>query len=207
MSEIPISILIGLLTGILTALIAWWILFHCIIPRIHFSSSISKTPTQDDKSGYRYRFKLENAGRRSIIDVELMARLRIKGLLADYPNNWEVINIPLGANGRRYKIPRILPIRRRRVRYIMRLYVNRVDEFREPIYPEHIRRKAEKQSLLLEDILSLGSQATLQIHAFGYDEFSGARKLFISKFYTIHDIKEGPFEEKGLDVQELTIPE
>ncbi len=40
------------------------------------------------------------------------------------------------------------------------------------------------------------------IEAFGYDEFSGARKLFLSKSYTIHDIKEGAFVPGGLDIQE-----
>ena len=48
----------------------------------------------------------------------------------------------------------------------------------------------------------MGSEADLTIEAFGYDEFSGARKLFLSKPYTIHDIREGGLVKGGLGIEQ-----
>jgi len=197
----------GFLMGVLTNIFSWWILSHWVVPRLRFSPAISKTPrqpTQDDKSGYKYRIKFENAGRRPIIDVELMARLRIKGLGEHPKTNWQIVYIPLDGSVV-YRIPRIVPVGRgRHTRHILGFYVNSVDEFRNnPIYPPEIRYKAQERVLLLEDLLTLGTEADLEVEAFGYDEFSGARKLFLPKRYTVHDIKEGYFDTKGLDVHEL----
>lgn len=50
----------------------------------------------------------------------------------------------------------------------------------------------------LSDVLSLGKEATVQIHVFGYDSFSGTRRHFESKLYRNGDIRLGRY--KGLDV-------
>ena len=202
MVEILISVFIGIPIGILSSLLAWWILFHRIVPVIRFSPSISKTETDDNESGYRYRFKLENAGSRTILDVELFAKLRIRGLHPSYPNNWEVIYIPL----ERDRIPKIRPVKKSCIRVIFRLYIDKIDEFNKPIYPEHLRQKCKENSILLEDIMLLGIDRTLQILAFGYDEFSGARKVFESKLYNLNDIKFGLFDPKGLEVIVVNTP-
>lgn len=199
MNEILISILIGLFIGILTNLIAWWILFHHIVPKIYFSHSISKIPTQEDKSGYKYRFKIQNLGKRPIIDVELIARIRLKGA-GDFPRNIRIVDIPLSKKAISHRIPIIMS--GDDTGKILKLFVNEVDEFRDLArYPDYIKIKSNEKILLLEDVLSIGSEATLQIFAFGYDEFSGSRKVFISKFYTVDDIKEGRFDFHGLTVK------
>jgi hypothetical protein len=206
------ELILGFILGIITNFVAWWILFHAIVPHIRFSTAISKTSfeaTPDDKSGYRYRVKFENAGTRSVIDVEVIARLRIKGL-GRYPKtNWQVIDIPV-ENDRSisYRIPRIQPVRDGHIRHTVRFCINSVEEFCEnPLYPEPIRKKAENKTLLLEDLLKSGSKATLRVYAFGYDEFSGTRKLFLSKEYTAEDILEGPFDSRGLEVESPSNPE
>ncbi len=197
MIEIAISILVGIPIGVLTSFIAWWILFHHVVPVIRFSPHISKTETDDNKSGYRYRVKFENSGARNILDVELFARLRVKGF-PPYPSNWKVIDIPLS----RDRIPRIRPIKKSQSGSIIRLNLSKA-EFNKAFYPEDIRQKSEEDSILLEDVMTLGADGTLQIIAFGYDGFSGARKVFESKPYNIDDIKLGPFDEKGLRVDEI----
>lgn len=199
----------GFILGIATNLLTWWILSHLVVPHIRFSPQISKTranKTQDDRSGYKYRIKIENSGRRAAIDVEIIARLRIKGIGSFPRTNWHIVNIPLNTHGdKSYRIPRILPLKRDFARrHTLQFLVNEAEEFRtNPIYPEPIRKKAERRTLLLEDLLTLGNAANLQVLAFAYDEFSGARKLFVSKPYTCNDIKEGPFTTKGLEVKEL----
>lgn len=63
----------------------------------------------------------------------------------------------------------------------------------------------------IEDLLSLDNNVKLVVQLFGYDEFSGARKMFISKPYTLKDIKHGTFDHKftidqtGLQVVEKRI--
>ena len=55
-------------------------------------------------------------------------------------------------------------------------------------------------------MLTLGAQTTLDTEAFGYDEFSGTRRLFLSKDYTVNDIKVGPFDQGGLTVRQNSEP-
>jgi len=93
--EMILSLIIGIPLGILASLIAWWILFHCIVPRLSFCSDISKTQTEDNNSGYRYRIKMKNKGARDIIDVEFFARFRVQGLRKQTPKNWSNIDLKL----------------------------------------------------------------------------------------------------------------
>lgn len=203
---------LGFLVGVVTNIFSWWILAHYVVPSIHFSPSISKRPrvsTERDAAPFGYRIKLENRGRRSVIDLELIVRLRINWPPDYLPSTWTIFNVPLSeSGGDTYRIPRILPVSKgKHVRTTVRLHINDIDEFRDkPFYPEPIRFKAKERALLLEDILSLGPQPTLQVLAFGYDEFSGARKLFVSKLYTMNDIKEGLFRTDGLEVVETPSP-
>ena len=205
MTEILGSILIGIFIGIVTNLVAWWILFHYIIPEIRFSSSISKIPTKENNLGYKYRFKLQNIGKRSIIDVEVIARVRITEF-GDFPRNFRIVDIPLSNKSITHRMPIIPPLSDKFTGKILQIFPNKVDEFKElSTYPEHIRIKANEEKLLLEDVMSMGTKTTLQIMAFGYDEFSGSRRFFISKSYTIKDIIEGKYDYNGLEIKKLIV--
>ena len=199
------ELLIGILVGIVTNLIAWWILFHLIVPNLKFSPKISKLTVENskfDKSGYRYRIKFENSGKRPIIDVDITARLRIKAL-GKFKHNWQIFYLPLKSDGSSTKsIPKIYPItNQNKLRHIIRLYINsKPEEFDLPVFPDSIRKKIRRQDLTLEDLLDAGSATTLEIQAFGYDQFSGTRKLFQSKRYQLSDIVFGGFDTKGLSV-------
>jgi hypothetical protein len=57
----------------------------------------------------------------------------------------------------------------------------------------------------LEDLLRLGDRAYIEVQAFGYDEFSGTRKLFQSDRLTKQDIHEGVFSKDSLSVKVKTI--
>ena len=52
----------------------------------------------------------------------------------------------------------------------------------------------------LEELMNAGSDSTLQVIGFGYDSFSGTRKVFESKIYTINDIKLGKFDKNSLNI-------
>lgn len=204
-----IDFLFGIIVGIGTNLLSWWILFHLIVPKTSFSPDISKVSinqSKGDMSGYKYRIKIENSGRRAIIDVRITARLRIRGIGSFPQTNWHIVNIPLSSDGDSYEIPRLLPIRKGMTRrHTLRLLINNANDFQtNSIYPESIRKKAKNSELLLDDLLKLGNKANLQVLAFGYDEFSGTRKLFVSKSYSLADIKEGPFDSMSLNIRDLS---
>ena len=98
-------------------------------------------------------------------------------------------------------------------RHITRLKVHEIEELRDSQFSAIISQKLEenleihqalkaqridakdfeKNPQLLEHLMKLGTKATLQVFMFGYDEFSGARKLFGPKVYAITDIKRRKF--------------
>jgi hypothetical protein len=200
--------LLGVAAGIATNFFVWWVLFHWLDPDIQFSPQLSKVPrarTELDKAQFRYRVKLENSGRRRAIDIEIMARLRVKGLKT--PQIWNILYVPLRSNGDvSHRIPFMDPAKTGVVanRKIIFLHLNSSDTLPHwSIFPEEIRQRAENRELLLEELLSIGSKADLQFYAYAYDSFSGTRKLFVSKRYTAEDIAEGPFAQDGLNVNDV----
>jgi len=185
---------LGIPSGILASIIAWWILFRKLTPKMSFSDSVVKTPSAHSKNGYSYGVNVENSGSRIIVDAEFFVQFRAKGLIAETPNRWIVVFIPLPYN----RIPRMRPVKTNHVRDILTLSINTATDFEKDLFPDEIRHKYKEERLTLEDIMGLGSDTTLQIISFGYDEFSGARKVFESKVYRTLDIVCGVFEASSL---------
>jgi hypothetical protein len=59
-------------------------------------------------------------------------------------------------------------------------------------YPKNIRTKAENDVLSLDDIFALGKEISIEVHVYGSDSVTGARKLFYKK-YNRNDIIKGKF--------------
>jgi hypothetical protein len=189
LSEIVISNLTGVAAGLGTSFLSWWVLFHVIVPRIEFSNKISKRRSRDH-AGHDYRVKILNLGRRSIVGVECIARLIIDW---EGKNNWKAFYIPMNPAGeRKTELPKI----KKNGNRVLILYVSLIQGIRKSgNVPDHIKMAAEEGTLELEAILSLGANAKLKIYVSGYDEFSGARKVFESDFYSCTDIVHGKFSE------------
>ena len=184
--ELLLSMVVGILLGVLSSLIAWWILFHYIVPRISFSAHIRKTETEDTKSRSEYRIKVKNVGKRTMIDIELIARYRVKGVNPSRSSNWKWENLKIDSD----RIPMLQPKTNR----IFRIYPEQTETFKYAPYPENIRVKAHECTLTLEDLLGLDETSGIQMYIFGFDNFSGARKLFISQSYDINSIKSDLFD-------------
>ena len=180
---IAISAIIGVPTGIICSIIAWWILFRKITPNIEFSKYISRK-IKNGKSVLRIKFR--NIGRRDIVDVYGNVRLYIEGLNPKHPNLTRLVVLTLNLAG----WP-ILTVKGKSK--ISEITFKDINDFKTDSYPEHIRVKANDQTLTVEDLLFLGSSFKILITVFGYDSFSGARKVFLSKNYTMDDIKDGSF--------------
>jgi len=191
-----ISTIIGVFVGVISSFAAWWIIFHLNIANIKFSPNLCKDRLEADNSGFRYRIKIQNFGRRAILDLELIAKYRVVGLRKNRPANWETVYIPLHLN----RILKVSPYKNGQKSYIIKLCINEVNDFNNNLYPTEIIEKSKTKTILLEDLLNLGTKCTLQIYGFGYDEFTGIRKLYKSKIYSLSDIQTGIFKKNSLDV-------
>ena len=197
MEILVISNLFSFVIGIIYSLLSWFILSYLIIPKVEFSSYISKLPCKDEKSSCRYRFKFINNGRRSLIDVYVIARysINLKGLKDS--SIQELVSIPLDYNYQtEFKIPEVPSGKSR----LIRLFVSEAAAFtKNTKFPNELKNKAQNKTLNLEDILSVNDTAKLTMYVLGYDRFSGTRKMFKSDPYTKDSIKEGVFNSLSIN--------
>ena len=192
---------LGLAVGLFTSFFSWWVLFRWLTPCIALSPSVSKTI---EKSSITYKFQFANVGRRTVIDLQVRALIRIKGLIDPASSVWQVAHLVMREDGDRvYSYPNVDPMRRSGIRWTLPLLINKVESFKRSPYPAHIRAKAEQESLLLEEVLSLGTAAEIRVIVSGYDEFSGARKIY-EKTYLPRDVKSGKFV-KGEVIEEPAV--
>jgi hypothetical protein len=203
-NEIMWQFFLGIALGISTNLISWWILFHVLKPNVCIAEEISKTEIDNEpfnKSGVRYRVKFLNTGARAIIDVQVTAKLRVKGL-QPLPKNVQIFNIPLNADGSLVYTKEIVG---KSKGFIVRFYISSGLVAEYPTFlPKEILSKSKQNALCLEDLLTFGTDPYIEIYVFGYDKFSGTRKLFISTPLTLDTIKDGNFEIGRLSVREKT---
>ena len=184
--DVLASSLIGIPIGILCSLLAWWLLFHIVTPKVEFSPKISKILLNGT---HKYRIKFGNVGRRRIIDVSLHGRVTARGISSEFPNKLTDLPIKLKRD--------YWPVLSKKEMKISSVESDHL-VFNDIIFPSEVRLKAHENTLKLEDVFSIGQQPILQINVFAYDEFSGSRKVFCSKKYSVEDIVEKPFASDTL---------
>lgn len=188
--------IVSFLLGIVTSFIAWLLVFHFFVPKVNFSEKISKQV--DSNSNFKYRIKIENAGARSIYELNIYVKISIRGLNIERKRNLEVTFLPVSFEG---VIPIIEPVKKTRRRNLIKIDPNKTEEFERDIYPYKVRNKVKNKQLLLEDLLSLGSEAWLELYIIGNDQFSGSRKVITSKKYFKQDIVDKPFDKNSLEIK------
>ncbi len=194
------DIIISTLTGVAASYFVWWLTFKYLVPEIKFADTISRLQTNENPSGFRYRIKFENSGQRNIIDLQVLIRLRIKGIRQEHPQNWEIIYLP--TSSLEYKnVAIVRPASSNGLRPVLEIKVYGCDYFQRTIFPENIKILSQNSQLTLDQVLNIGQEAEFQILALGYDEFSGARKFYESKTYRVIDIADGHFDLNGLGMQ------
>jgi len=165
---------IGIIMGVITSYFVWWLLTRATVPKVTFAPFISKIQDTEDKSRYRIGFK--NSGRRTIIDVQIIVELVIKGFDTKLPNNTSYIQLNLH-KPKLYKVSK-------GTRWALTIDLNKL--------PNSL---SVYKNATLEDLLKI-KNAKVRIIIFGYDEYSGSRKILESDKYTFTDIKEEKFESK-----------
>ena len=189
--------IICLITGIICSYFVWWFLWRVIVPKISFSEKISKIPQEANAGHYVYRIKYRNSGSRNIVDVNVIIRLSIKGLFKNRKGTWKIIHLETESES---KFKPILKPKKKGGNLIV-LDINNTPFFSETIVPENIREKHKDKTLTLEDVFEISDRVKLEIVIMGYDEFSGARKVFTSKEYTTSDIGNKIFEANSLELE------
>lgn len=180
-----VLVLLGALLGIGSSGTFWWIQSHYIVPKIEFSNEIAEYPVGEPIGVFRA--KMLNCGRRNIIDLRIIVRVSIYGLgsrqmWTSFDLKHSTETVPILAPGKNKLINVFRPELGVQPTIQMTQYV----------------RDAIEGVTSLRGLLELGSDSSISVYAFGYDEFSGAQKLFMSKFYDSHDIRIGVFD--GLNV-------
>lgn len=181
--------LLGFILGVVGSVLTWWVFAHLLVPRVRFESRILVRPARDGSGQQRFLAKFYNEGRRDLIDVALTAIVSIQTKPGS-DRNWASCRLAFHRDG---SIEHAIPLVPRGKNRLVTLYPRHSAQIGfEYNFSEAVREKLAAGTLDLRDLLSDGADRNLtvrmQLFLFGYDRFSGARKLYQSKFYTIDDL-------------------
>jgi hypothetical protein len=186
---------IGLLGGFALSAMWWWLLAHKFVPQLSFGDGIAET--DDAGSGcVRYRVKVENTGRRDIIDIAFRARIYLPktGLFRTGKVNTTtaIMEVPVD--------PKHLFMLGRGEMRIMWLELDLVDGvWRKYLDAAMVDRLIERQEGSLQAVLQSVTDSRLVVQVLAYDGWSRARKYYASPRYrSTHVLPQSEF--KGLDL-------
>ena len=175
-----VSQAIGLVIGLTTSFVSWWILFHGLAPRVVCENQIIKNDRGTDTAP-RYTIKVSNVGSRMAIDIECALLLRF--YKAPGSNGWRGFYLSTSNNGNVARhLYRAFPKRRGGLAEIIGIRPETSEalgKFLTEAFPELPDQKQMKD---LEWLFGVGEKAELTVYITAYDSFSGAKKLSVQKF-------------------------
>lgn len=192
------AVIVGVTTGVIASLTAWWVLYHLMAPSIQFADTIKKEATANSTTGYYYQFKLGNMKRTSsAIDIDVRASVYFAEFPAEGVTN--TYTIPVGGGHFFELTPRKdgATSWNRRVS----LKVNDAEflsNFDKTYFPDRIKSLARDKTLTLEDLFTVTDNVVLRLHAIATDSFSGSKRIFRSKPFRVEDIAIGKYERSSL---------
>jgi hypothetical protein len=152
-----IDLIVGLFGGFLLSALFWWLLAHGLVPRLGFATAISKL---DDREPGKvvYRIKMENVGRRKIIDLSFRARVYVPGfhVLPGARTTTTIVEVPLD-------MQHLFILRPRNNRIIWLEVSGVADEYAGYLDEELVRSLAERRDGSLEALLRLSDDAYLVV--------------------------------------------
>ena len=130
--------------------------------------------------------------------MDISFRVKIKGLNKVYPERKVVVTIPVGSTDNKLAV--LKPTSSSFYGTNLQIKVHECEKFASQFYPKEINDKYSNQTLSLEDVFNIGTEAEAELIVLGYDEFSGARKYF-SKIYTSSNIVNGQFQKRSMKIE------
>ena len=161
---------LSFILGVLSSLFVWWIITHFFSPKIYFNEKI--LTGLDSKHGEKkqtYLAKFWNANSRVIIDIDVFAYIEIKNRELDEAGQ----NLYLDTSVN--KIPKISG----RTSTGISIDFSKLHQ----AFDSHMYASDSSELELLRKAMSDSRFVGFYIVIFGFDEFSGARKMFTSKAY------------------------
>lgn len=181
--------------GVVASVLVWLFTTKFSQVKIVFPQEIFGDTHFHDNSMYHYNIEVTNVGRRELIDLHMQAKITIGGADKRNPGlrNFALLNLDYFCNypslpykGAQDKAgPQICT---GRLIYAINME-GAYYEFAKIFYDEDIRKKAKAKTLELNDVFNTYPDAAIQFYLFGYDAFTGARKMYKSKYYCKSDIR------------------
>ncbi len=195
------AIIVGVLSGVVSSWMAWWILNYFGSPKIGFSENIKKQISIDNNSGYYYQFKIGNLKKIDAVDISINAKVYFPDIAKEGITN--IYTIPIDGN---YQFE-LIPNRNDTPGWARQLTLKINDEklikeFDRYFFDDAFKLKIIKKQLILEDLLQITPKAFIRIYVSATDAFSGSRRVFRSKNYYLRDIKFGNYERFSLNIIE-----
>lgn len=190
-TAIVASPVFGFVLGVLSSLACWYLVSHLLRPNVRFSGYISETFLRQSGERIRHRIKMKNVGSRDIIDIKVLARVRIRGLRLERPNNISYLDL--------FEI--WVPYMQRKGSRVLDICETSQLRFKDDprlafAYQEWQERDP---TMSLTSLLDMRQEANLEVLVFGYDSFSGARRMF-RQSYNRNSFRRGSFFEGGLEI-------
>ncbi len=168
-----VGFILGVLSGLLSSIAFWFVMTKVIVPKIEFEDELRREIDGNGNPVYKVAFK--NVGRVDVIDLKIIVRIRIKDPNKD--KSYLILSIPTDHSES--------PELEKRITKIYTLLFNKSNDLLNCRYATStLIGKANNNTLELDDIRTClkGTDYTIEVFVFGYDKFSGARKLFKEKY-------------------------
>jgi hypothetical protein len=184
--EAVLSVVIGVATGLTSSLLLWVWLTHIMKPKVAWCPTAA-TYQLDDDHVIRTQVRLNNNGRRPILDVQITLRLSCPSLVVDGTTEWITLA--------EHKAPSIAPgsSRRWRVRLERDGVLNRYTAYLTDGLSDRIRRG---DPVTMQAFIEMCPGTQLHCYATATDPVSGSRALshvVIGK----DELREGRFADTG----------
>jgi hypothetical protein len=193
------SIVGGFGAGIVASYVVWLLIARFHLPRIDVSD-ICRDHRSIEPLRYRYRVKIRNPSRRrSVGDLNLAARLVIRGLHPSQPDGYTAFRLRLADT---HPFPVLEPGEGR-------IYTFKPIELEADgtaTLPGHIRTGLETGHISLEALMGLGTDAFVRFAVSGSHEIGGLYRTSIRRF-TVDDMVPGWFpREDSVDIERAGDP-
>lgn len=164
--------------------LASFIVATSLRPKLRWSPAVVRSDSPSDLRPPRfYTARFRNRRRfRSVIDVRISARVRIRGLRPEFVAEWVTFEIPCDSSA----IPLLRPAFHKLGGgwQFATLRLSDIEAHDLTKLPPAVRESLVEGDGELESLLTLGEQAELYFTAMCEDGFSGMRRVFISPTMT-----------------------
>ncbi len=193
---ISLDMVVGLLGGFAFSFILWWFLNHKLVPIVRFSEEVTKKPLSYGEHRFGYQFAVKNIGARSIINIRIKARLRIRDVRKTGTRYLNYYDIALLSDEIFEMKPGSM--------VMLSLLFNKSKSLESPAIDARLASVYDAKQLTLDDIFSIYPDAVVFVQLIGTDIYSNATKVFRSNLYSRRDVRLGRFRRRCLDVAPLS---